>query len=102
MRLSDLRDKKVVTEDGKSLGRVHEVHCDGGRVTALKIGPGSLFERLTDRSEGKRIAWECVISIGTKQIVVALDRAKKKPPSGSSGSRTPRRTPQASARRSKR
>ena len=35
MRLSDLRDAKVQTLDGKTLGRVHEVHCEGGRITAL-------------------------------------------------------------------
>ena len=28
MRLSELRDKKVRTLDGETLGRVHEVHCD--------------------------------------------------------------------------
>ena len=33
MRLTDLRDKKVVTLDGETLGRVHEVHCDGGRTS---------------------------------------------------------------------
>ena len=43
MRLTDLRDKKVVTLDGKRFGRIHEVHCDGGRVTALMTGPGSLI-----------------------------------------------------------
>jgi sporulation protein YlmC with PRC-barrel domain len=49
MRLTDLQDKKVVTLDGERLGRVHEVHCDGGRVTALMSGPGSFIERLTGR-----------------------------------------------------
>jgi sporulation protein YlmC with PRC-barrel domain len=100
MRLSDLRDKKLVDGAGKTLGRVHEVHCEGGRLTALKCGPGSLIERLTDKSEGRHIPWECVVRIGPKQIVVALDRPKKaKPPSGS---RTPRRTPRPSAPRSRR
>ena len=100
MRLSDLRDKKIKTLDGETLGRVHEVHCDGGRVTALKAGAGSLIERLTDQSEGRRIAWECVVSVGPKQIVVALDQPKKAKPS--SGSRTRPRTRRPSAPRSKR
>jgi sporulation protein YlmC with PRC-barrel domain len=82
MRLSDLRDKKLVDVDGKSLGRVHEIHCDGGRVTALKSGPGGLIERLTDKSEGRRIAWECVISVGSDRIVVSPGKANK-PVSGS-------------------
>ena len=47
MRLSDLQDKKVRTLDGETLGRVHEVHCDKGLITAMMCGPGSLLERLT-------------------------------------------------------
>ena len=29
MRLSDLRDKKIRSLEGETLGRVHEVHCEG-------------------------------------------------------------------------
>jgi sporulation protein YlmC with PRC-barrel domain len=71
MRLSDFRDKIIRTAEGKRLGRVHEVHCDGGQITALKCGPGSLIERLTDRSKGRRIPWDAVRSIDAKAIVVA-------------------------------
>ena len=39
MRLTDLRDKKVRSLDGETLGRVHEVHCDGGKVVAIMCGP---------------------------------------------------------------
>ena len=46
MRLTDLRDKKVRSLDGETLGRVHEVHCDGGKVVALMCGPGSFIGRL--------------------------------------------------------
>jgi sporulation protein YlmC with PRC-barrel domain len=99
MRLSDLRDKKVVDSGGKSLGRVHEVHCDGGRVTALKSGVRGLLERLTDKSQGRHIPWECVVRVEAKQIVVALDQPKKKT---ASGSRSRQRTRQPSARRSTR
>ena len=60
MRLSDLRDKKVTTLDGETVGRVHEVHCDGGRVTALMCGAASLIERLTAKTHGRRIPWEYV------------------------------------------
>ena len=55
MRLSELRDKKVRTLDGKSFGRVHEVHCDDGKVVALMCGPGSFIERWTARSRGRRV-----------------------------------------------
>jgi sporulation protein YlmC with PRC-barrel domain len=94
MRLTDLRDKRIVTDSGERLGRVHEVHCEGGRVTALKCGPGSLVERLTSKSEGRRIAWESVLSVSADKIVVGAAKP--------SGSRTPRRTPRPSAPRSRR
>ena len=101
MRLSDLRDKKIRTLDGETLGRVHEVHCEAGRVTALMCGPGSLIERLTARREGRRIPWECVRKVERGQIVVTPDppqRKTKNPPASQSrqGTRRP------SAPRSKR
>jgi sporulation protein YlmC with PRC-barrel domain len=71
MRLSDFRDKIIRTTDGKRLGRVHEVQCDGGKITALKCGPGSLIERLTDRSQGRRIPWDAVRKVDAKAIIVA-------------------------------
>jgi sporulation protein YlmC with PRC-barrel domain len=98
MRLSDLRDAKVKSLDGETLGRVHEVHCEGGRVTSLTCGPGSLIERLTARKHGRRIPWEYVRRVAPDEVVVTPDPPQRKP----SGSRSPRRTPQASARRSKR
>jgi sporulation protein YlmC with PRC-barrel domain len=97
MRLSDLRDKKIRGLDGERLGRVHEVHCDKGRVVALKCGPGSLIESWTDRSKGRRVPWEVVVRVEPDQIVVALDGAKKP-----SVARTRPGTRPASAPRSKR
>ena len=99
MRLSDLRDKKVKTLDGKTLGRVHEIHCDKGRIAALMCGPGSFVERLTGKTEGRKIPWECVTRVDANAIVVVTDPPQRK---RSSGSRTPRRTRQPSARQSKR
>jgi sporulation protein YlmC with PRC-barrel domain len=78
MRLSDLRDKTIRTADGQRVGRVHEVHCDGGKITALKCGPGGLIERLTDKSHGRRIPWEAVRSIGAKAIVIDDPRERGK------------------------
>ncbi len=60
MRLSDLQDKKVRGLDGETLGRVHEVHCDKGIVTAIMCGPGSFIGRLTAKKKGRGIPWECV------------------------------------------
>jgi sporulation protein YlmC with PRC-barrel domain len=100
MRLSDLQDKKVRTLDGETLGRVHEVHCEEGRITALMIGPGSFVERLIARRAGRRIPWECVRKVSEREIVVTPDPPQRIVKSG--GSRTRRGTPRASARRSRR
>ena len=98
MRLSELRDKKVKTLDGETLGRVHEVNCDKGAITALSCGPGSLLERLTAREHGRKIAWECVRRIDRDAIVISTEPAKRE----ASGSRSRQRTRRPSARRSKR
>jgi sporulation protein YlmC with PRC-barrel domain len=102
MLLTDLRDKKVVTLDGEKLGRIHEVHCDNGRVTALMSGPGSFIERLTAKKKGRRIPWECVVRVEPKQVVVTPDPPQRKPPGKPSGSRTRKGTRRPTAPRSKR
>lgn len=101
MRLSDLRDLKVRTLDGQSLGRVHEVHCEGGRLTALSCGSRSLIERLTAKNHGRRIPWEFVVRIDKDAIVVTPDPPQRKPKKASAA-RTRPGTRQPSARRSKR
>jgi sporulation protein YlmC with PRC-barrel domain len=98
MQLSDLRDAMIRTLDGETLGRVHEVHVEGGRVTALTCGAGSLIERLTAKKHGRRIPWECVVKIGPKEIVVTPDPPRKRP----SASRSRRGTRRPSGPRSKR
>ena len=100
MRLSDLRDKMVRTLDGEALGRVHEVHCEKGKVTALVAGLGSLVERWTGRGHGRRIPWECVVKVEKKAIVVAPDRPQPRTKTSASRSRPDTRRP--SARPSKR
>jgi sporulation protein YlmC with PRC-barrel domain len=76
IRLSALRDARLVTEDGQRLGRVHEIRAEDGRVTALDCGPGGFIERLTAKTGGRRIPWEKVRKIDGKVVVVALDDAK--------------------------
>lgn len=101
IRLSDLRGAKIGTTDGKMLGRVHEVHCEKGRITALICGPGSFIERLTAKNKGDRIPWECVRKLERKAIIVTPDPqrlAKTKP----SASRSRQGTRRASAPQSKR
>ncbi len=98
MRLSDFQNAEVRTLDGDAVGRVHEVHCDGGRIVALTCGAGSLIERLTARNKGRRIPWEYVKRVEHGRITVAPDPPRRSP----SDSRNPRRTPRPSARRSKR
>lgn len=99
MRLSDLRGAKVRTLNGDQLGRVHEVHCDGGRITALTCGPGSFIESLTAKKHGRRIPWEFVRRVTHRQVVVAPDPPQR---STKSAPRSRSRTPQPSGRRSKR
>ena len=100
MRLSDLRDKKITSLDGERLGRVHEVHCEKGRVVALMCGPGSFIERWTARREGRRIPWECVRNVEADKIVVTPDPPQRK--RKASASRTRQGTRRTSASRSKR
>ena len=69
MRLSDLRDAKVKSLDGETLGRVHEVHSEGGRIVALTYGAGSWFERLTAKTAGHRLPWDRVVRIGGEIVV---------------------------------
>jgi sporulation protein YlmC with PRC-barrel domain len=78
IRLSDLRDKTIRSLDGKKLGRVHEVHCKDGWVVALMCGPGSLIERWTARSKGRRIPWESVRRVERDAVVVTGKDDKSK------------------------
>ncbi len=101
MRLSELRDKEVRTLDGEMLGRVHEVHCDKGRVVALMCGVRGFIERWTAKGGGRRIAWEEVRKVERHQIVVAPEvtqRTKRK----AAASRSRQGTRRPSAPRSKR
>jgi len=78
MRLTDIRDKEVRTLDGERLGRVHEVHCERGVVTALMVGPGSFIERLTARKKGRRVPWDRVRKIDADRILVTPNPPQRK------------------------
>ncbi len=47
MNLSALISLPVLDANGHKLGRVHEIHAIGGKVTELVYGPAGLFEQLT-------------------------------------------------------
>ena len=98
MRLTDLRDKKVKSLDGETLGRIHEVHVDKGQVVALMCGAASIIERLTARKAGRRIPWEQVKRIEEDAVIVADDGPQRK----SSASRSRQGTRRPSGQRSKR
>ncbi|MFL6753467.1 MAG: PRC-barrel domain-containing protein [Sphingomicrobium sp.] len=100
MRLTDLRDAKVRTLDGKTLGHVHEVHAEGGRIVAITCGSGSLIERLTAKKHGRRIPWECVRKVSHKEVIVTPDPPQRG--SRRSAPRSPQGTRRPSARPSKR
>jgi sporulation protein YlmC with PRC-barrel domain len=85
MRLSELLDRRVVTESGASLGRVHDVRAElaGGRlrVTGLAAGRLGILERFGVGTHGSGgpgeakvhgheiIPWQRVVRVG-EQIVV--------------------------------
>jgi sporulation protein YlmC with PRC-barrel domain len=102
IRLTDLRDARVRTLDGKSLGRVHEVHADGGRIVALHCGAGSFIERLTAKTHGRRIPWENVCRIASREIVVSLDPPKAKRSKKPTAARSRQGTRRPTGPRSKR
>jgi sporulation protein YlmC with PRC-barrel domain len=74
MRLSQLRGMKVRSLDGETLGRVHEVHCDGGKVVALMCGAASFIERWTAREKGRRVPWDQVKRIGRDAVVISDEK----------------------------
>jgi sporulation protein YlmC with PRC-barrel domain len=74
MRLTDLRHTKVRSLTGQILGRVYEIHCDEGRITALICGAGGLIERLSGKREGRRIPWELVRKLDKEGLVIAAER----------------------------
>ena len=101
MRLTDLRHKQVRGLDGERLGRVFEVHSEGGTVSALMIGPGSLIERLTARKGGRRVPWDLVKRVQAKAIIVSPDPPQRKS-AKPNATRSRKGTPRPSGQRSKR
>jgi sporulation protein YlmC with PRC-barrel domain len=85
MRLSELLNRRVVTESGESLGRVHDIRgelADGHlRVTGLAAGKLGVLERFGIGTEGSGgpstakvhghhvIPWSRVVRVGAEIVV---------------------------------
>jgi sporulation protein YlmC with PRC-barrel domain len=85
MRLSELLNRRIVTESGASLGRIHDVRAelaDGRlRVTGLAAGELGILERFGIGTHGsggpgqakvhghRVIPWERVVHVGAEVVV---------------------------------
>jgi sporulation protein YlmC with PRC-barrel domain len=85
MRLSELLGRRVVSESGKHLGRIHDLRgelVDGRlRITGIAAGELGLLERYGVGTHGSGgpgevkvhghaiIAWERVVRVGTTVII---------------------------------
>ena len=85
MRLSELLNRKVVSESGQQLGRVHDVRGElvGGRlqVTGLVAGELGILERYGVGTHGSGgpgqakvhghpvIPWERVVRVGSEVVI---------------------------------
>ena len=70
MLFSELYGARVRNRDGALLGRVHAVHCEGGKITRLGVGSGALLRRLNRRARERRIAWDKVIALRDGEVIV--------------------------------
>jgi sporulation protein YlmC with PRC-barrel domain len=73
--LSSLQRRRVVTESGESLGRLHDLRGELTartlRVTGLVTGTGGLLEHLgVVKRSSTPIPWSDVVLIEAKRIVV--------------------------------
>ena len=79
--LSELQQRKVQTESGRSLGRCHDLRGEfvGAklRVTGLCVGRKGWLSHLGVRSHERHdvIAWAAVVRIEGKRIIVRDDAA---------------------------
>jgi sporulation protein YlmC with PRC-barrel domain len=73
IRSAQLQGAKLLTEDGRELGRVTELHLKDGVLNTLVYGSGGLLQRFLPWRGGRRIGWDKVRSIEPGEIVVAAD-----------------------------
>ncbi len=79
LRYHELVGKRIVTSDGKNVGRVHDLtaNAEGGKlfVTGLLVGPSAMLRRIAFRIPVRRIPWEAVASVND-QIHLKVDEAE--------------------------
>ena len=68
MRLGALINLPVMDANGQKLGRLHEIHATGGKITELVYGPAGLFERLTGKVQPTKVSWSRVSRLGPNDI----------------------------------
>ena len=71
MRACQLDGIRVRRESGEVLGRVHEIHAEGGEIKTLICGARGFWQRLSGARGGHRIAWSQVKSVTAGELVVA-------------------------------
>jgi sporulation protein YlmC with PRC-barrel domain len=74
MRGADLQGKRVRSEDGRSLGRVVEVHVRDGEVSSIVYGTRGLLQRFMSSRRGSRVAWSAVVRVSPDALVIRLSR----------------------------
>ncbi|HZS08729.1 MAG TPA: hypothetical protein VFD58_28095 [Blastocatellia bacterium] len=88
MKLTELLTMKVVTAEGKHLGRVVDLRCEGEPehgesrpervVSELIYGEAGWLEQLGFRAVRERgVAWSSVIAIEDRKIIVAQEGERK-------------------------
>ena len=91
MRLSDLLNRRVVTESGHHLGRVHDIRAELTtghlRITGITVGKLGILERYGIGTRGSggagqakvhghpTIPWQHVVRVG-KHVIVRDDPAR--------------------------
>jgi sporulation protein YlmC with PRC-barrel domain len=74
VRLSAVMGVEVVTTDGRTLGRVHDLRVrragDSYEVEALLVGPRGLLNRLGVPTDADEVPWEAVTTLEADRIVV--------------------------------
>ena len=67
--LSQLVGKPVRTESGELVGHVREVRAKDDRVDTLICGAGGFLQRLSGARTGRRVKWQQVLRVTSKEII---------------------------------
>jgi sporulation protein YlmC with PRC-barrel domain len=72
--LSELQHRKVVTESGRSLGRMYDLRCEQTprtlTVVAMLVGFRGMLEHFGIVDKSRLVPWKDVVRIEGKRIVV--------------------------------